>query len=78
MLELLEALRPWKKGPLSLFGVGIDTEWRSDWKWARLAPELDPLAGKVVADVGCANGYFMYRMLAENPKLVRFEQFSAV
>jgi tRNA (mo5U34)-methyltransferase len=24
----------------------------------------------VVADVGCANGYFMYRMLEHNPKMV--------
>jgi tRNA (cmo5U34)-methyltransferase len=28
------------------------------------------LCDKVIADVGCANGYFMYRMLSHNPKLV--------
>jgi len=28
----LKMMRPWKKGPLRLFGVDIDTEWRSDWK----------------------------------------------
>ena len=28
------------------------------------------LAGKVVGDIGCANGYFMYRMLCGKPKLV--------
>ena len=26
-------LHPWRKGPLELGGVRIDTEWRSDWKW---------------------------------------------
>ena len=25
---LLGLLKPWKKGPLNLFGVNIDTEWR--------------------------------------------------
>ena len=47
-----------------LFGVDIDTEWRSDWKWDRIEPHLGvSLEGKVVADIGCANGYFMFRML---------------
>ena len=32
--ELLN-LHPWRKGPLELGGVRIDTEWRSDWKWDR-------------------------------------------
>jgi hypothetical protein len=26
--SLLGLLRPWKKGPLNIFGVDIDTEWR--------------------------------------------------
>ncbi|EDI0662679.1 tRNA 5-methoxyuridine(34)/uridine 5-oxyacetic acid(34) synthase CmoB, partial [Salmonella enterica subsp. enterica serovar Muenchen] len=29
---LLRNLMPWRKGPFSLYGVDIDTEWRSDWK----------------------------------------------
>ena len=40
IIELETALRglhPWRKGPFSLFGVDIDTEWRSDFKWDRLA-----------------------------------------
>ena len=28
----LQGLIPWRKGPFELFGVHIDTEWRSDWK----------------------------------------------
>ena len=27
----LKGLHPWRKGPYDLFGVHIDTEWRSDW-----------------------------------------------
>lgn len=67
---LLEKLRPWKKGPLNLFGTNIDTEWRSDWKWERLQEALPDLKDKVVCDLGCGNGYYMYRMLQYEPRLV--------
>ena len=50
---------PWKKGPFNIAGEQIDTEWRSDLKWNRLAPHISSLEGKVVADIGCHNGYFM-------------------
>ena len=58
----LECLHPWRKGPFNLFGVQIDAEWRSDLKWRRVSRHLD-LAGKLVLDVGCGNGYFGWRML---------------
>nr|MBX2807131.1 DUF1698 domain-containing protein [Cellvibrionaceae bacterium] len=32
----LRTLIPWRKGPFSVFGIHIDSEWRSDWKWERL------------------------------------------
>ncbi|HEY8329982.1 MAG TPA: tRNA 5-methoxyuridine(34)/uridine 5-oxyacetic acid(34) synthase CmoB [Pseudomonas sp.] len=60
--QALKGLIPWRKGPFELFGVHVDTEWHSDWKWARVAPHLD-LAGKRVLDVGCGNGYYQWRML---------------
>ncbi len=58
----LQGLHPWRKGPFSLFGLTIDTEWRSDWKWERLAGHIAPLQGRVVLDVGCGCGYHLWRM----------------
>ena len=65
----LMKLHPWRKGPLELAGVRIDTEWRSDRKWKRLASHLD-LQGKNVLDIGSGNGYFGLRMLAAGARLV--------
>jgi tRNA (mo5U34)-methyltransferase len=61
--DCLHKLHPWRKGPFELFGVHIDTEWRSDWKWERLAHDISPLAGRRVLDVGCGSGYHCWRML---------------
>lgn len=65
----LMALHPWRKGPLCLGGVMIDSEWRSDRKWARLAAHVD-LGGRRVLDVGCGNGYYGLRMLGAGAGLV--------
>ncbi|MFK4751033.1 MULTISPECIES: tRNA 5-methoxyuridine(34)/uridine 5-oxyacetic acid(34) synthase CmoB [Oceanospirillaceae] len=59
----LRGLMPWRKGPFQLFDSYIDTEWRSDWKWQRLAPHLSDLTGRTVLDVGCGSGYHLWRML---------------
>ena len=59
----LMGLHPWRKGPFELCGLHIDTEWRSDWKWDRLADAIAPLSGRRVLDVGCGNGYHCWRML---------------
>jgi tRNA (mo5U34)-methyltransferase len=66
----LDALHPWRKGPFCLHGIHIDAEWRSDWKWARLAEAAAPLAGRLVLDVGCGNGYYGYRALGAGAALV--------
>jgi tRNA (mo5U34)-methyltransferase len=66
----LMALHPWRKGPYSLYGVELDSEWRSDWKWDRLAPHLSPLSGRRVLDVGCGNGYHCWRALGAGAELV--------
>jgi tRNA (mo5U34)-methyltransferase len=69
LAEALMQLHPWRKGPLNLAGCRIDTEWRSDWKWDRLAPHLQ-WQGARVLDIGCGNGYFGWRMLAAGAELV--------
>lgn len=66
----LRAFMPWRKGPFEVFGVPIDAEWRSDRKWGRVLPVLPSLEGKVVADIGCNNGYYMFRMAAQSPAVV--------
>lgn len=66
----LKKLCPWRKGPIELFGVYINTEWRSDWKWQRLENHITPLKGRTVLDVGCGNGYYLLRMLGNGAELV--------
>jgi tRNA (mo5U34)-methyltransferase len=66
----LKTFMPWRKGPFSVFGNHIDSEWRSEKKWQRVQPVLPDLTGKVIADIGCNNGYYMFRMADAKPKLV--------
>jgi tRNA (mo5U34)-methyltransferase len=66
----LMALHPWRKGPYELFGIQLDCEWRSDWKWDRLKNHIAPLKHKLVLDVGCGNGYHCWRILGAQAKMV--------
>ncbi len=65
----LMAFHPWRKGPFDLFGIAIDTEWRSCLKWDRLASHIEFRKRKVL-DVGCGNGYYGWRMLNAGAELV--------
>lgn len=67
--EIALALKPWRKGPFRLGELFIDAEWRSFVKFNLLAPHLN-LDGKTVADVGCNNGYYMFRMLPFSPRKI--------
>ena len=66
----LRGLMPWRKGPFDFFGTYIDTEWRSDWKWDRVAPFLSNLTGRRILDVGCGSGYHCWRMFGEGARRV--------
>ncbi|MEM1176216.1 MAG: tRNA 5-methoxyuridine(34)/uridine 5-oxyacetic acid(34) synthase CmoB [Pseudomonadota bacterium] len=86
LVRSLMALKPWRKGPFDIGGVAVDTEWRSDWKWARVAPFLSSLQDRTVLDVGCGNGYYAFRMigagarcvLGVDPTLLFHAQFAAI
>jgi tRNA (mo5U34)-methyltransferase len=66
----LRAFMPWRKGPFSIFGIDVDAEWRSERKWQRILPVLPDLKDTIIADIGCNNGYYMFRMTPFQPKLV--------
>ena len=66
----LMGLHPWRKGPFFLYGLNINTEWRSDWKWDRVLPHISSLEDRLVLDVGCGNGYHCLRMLGEGASRV--------
>jgi tRNA (mo5U34)-methyltransferase len=70
LVAQLKLLHPWRKGPYELFGIELDTEWRSDWKWDRLKEHIEPLRNRMVLDVGCGNGYHCWRMLGMGARLV--------
>ena len=68
--ETLKTFCPWRKGPFQIYGVDIDTEWRSDWKWRRLADHITGLDGRTVLDLGCGSGYHAWRMYGAGAKQV--------
>ncbi len=70
MYACLKSLMPWRKGPFSFFGRFVDTEWRSDLKWDRVAPQISSLEGRHVLDVGCGSGYHCWRMRGVGAKMV--------
>lgn len=61
----LKLYKPWRKGPFQLGDIFIDTEWRSDWKWQRIRPHISPLTNRHILDIGCGNGYHLFRMLGD-------------
>jgi len=64
------SLIPWRKGPFQIGDHLIDAEWRSDLKWERILPYLPNLHNKIILDVGCSNGYYMWRMLEHQPRSI--------
>ena len=66
--QLILDLKPWKKGPYTLFSHLIDADWRCEMKWNRLSPILPLLSGKRLLDIGSNSGYFLFRMAEHHPE----------
>ena len=65
--EVAKFIMPWRKGPWMVFDTFIDSEWQSYKKYNLLKPYFN-LKDKIVGDIGCNNGYYMFRMLKDKPK----------
>lgn len=67
--QSLAELGPWRKGPFRLYGEEVLAHWDSSVRWQRAleAPQQfglkQRLHGAEVLDLGCNNGYYLYRML---------------
>ena len=68
-IKIAEFLKPWRKGPFSFGDLLIDSEWQSQLKWNRFQHVLN-LTNKTVLDVGCGNGYYLYRALEQQARFV--------
>jgi len=74
--DTAKLIQPWRKGPFKISTTFIDSEWQSYIKYDLLKPYFD-ITNKIVGDIGCNNGYYLFRMMAENPKkLVGFDPSS--
>lgn len=69
LTQQLKRFIPWRKGPFNLLGIAIETEWRSDFKWSRVQQAIGPLKGRHLLDVGCGNGYYLWRALGDGAEL---------
>jgi len=74
--DTAKLIQPWRKGPFQISTTFIDSEWQSYIKYDLLKPYFN-ITNKIVGDIGCNNGYYLFRMMAENPKkLVGFDPSS--
>jgi len=68
LIETLQKLIPWRKGPFMINDLVLESEWDGDMKWQRIKKHIKPLKNKRVLDVGAGNGYFTLRMAMEGAK----------
>lgn len=88
LYRILKNLCPWRKGPFSLFGIEIDSEWQADQKYERIRPFLleQDISKKIILDIGAGNGYYMFRLVGDgakqvygfDPSLLYYAQFLAI
>jgi tRNA (mo5U34)-methyltransferase len=66
-------MHPWRKGPFQVSETFIDSEWKSNLKYDLLRPHFN-LKDKIVGDIGCNNGYYLFKMMEDKPKrLIGFD-----
>jgi tRNA (mo5U34)-methyltransferase len=66
-------MHPWRKGPFQVSETFIDSEWKSNLKYDLLRPHFN-LNNKIVGDIGCNNGYYLFKMTEDKPKrLIGFD-----
>jgi len=71
--ECAKLMLPWRKGPFKVGSLFIDTEWRSYIKYSIIEPHFN-LQDKIVGDIGCNNGYYLFKMVKQKPKkLIGFD-----
>ncbi len=71
--DTAKLMHPWRKGPFQVATTFIDSEWKSNFKYNLLRPHFD-LKDKIVGDIGCNNGYYLFRMMEDKPKrLIGFD-----
>jgi tRNA (mo5U34)-methyltransferase len=69
-------MHPWRKGPFQVSETFIDSEWKSNLKYDLLRPHFN-LKDKIVGDIGCNNGYYLFKMMEDKPKrLIGFDPSS--
>ena len=74
--DTAKLIQPWRKGPFQISTTFIDSEWQSHIKYDLIRPYFD-IKDKIVGDIGCNNGYYLFKMMAEKPKkLVGFDPSS--
>lgn len=71
LLKQLKELIPWRKGPYYAGNVKIDSEWNSEKKFNRLTTVLSKFEFSRVLDIGCNNGYYMFKLLESFPSLTQ-------
>lgn len=75
ILQTALSLKPWRKGPFCIDELLIDSEWQSFKKYNLIAPYLE-VENKDVADIGCNNGYYLFKMLPLGAKsMVGFDPY---
>ena len=71
--DTAKLISPWRKGPFRVSETFIDSEWKSYLKYNLLRPHFD-LKDKIVGDIGCNNGYYLFKMMDDKPRrLVGFD-----